>query len=110
MNTDKSGWDVLVGALQKAQYDNADAAIEEAQQRIREYERRVAIMTREKPQDAFDFERAVFDCAMQNIAVRARQRRREAIHDGLLVAGAAISGGIATFGCILFWLLINGRL
>jgi hypothetical protein len=56
-----------------------------------------------------ELERALFDTAMQNIAVRARQRRREAIHDALLVLGSAVSLTIATMAGVWLWLLVNGR-
>jgi hypothetical protein len=67
-------------------------------------------MTREKPQDAFDLDRALFDCAMKNIAGRPRQRRLEAIHDAILLAGATISLTIAIMAGVWLWLLVNGRI
>ncbi len=60
-------------------------------------------------QDAFDLDRALLDCALENIAQRALERRREAIHDALLLAGASISLFLATFGCVLMWLIVEGR-
>ena len=66
-------------------------------------------MTREKPQDAADLDRALFDCALQNIAVRARQRRFEAIHDAILLVGITISLTIAIMAGVWLWLLVNGR-
>ena len=66
-------------------------------------------MTREKPQDASELDRALFDCAMQNIAGRARQRRHEAIHDAILLVGITISLTIAIMAGVFAWLLVNGR-
>ncbi len=60
-------------------------------------------------QDAFDLDRALLDCALENIAQRASNRRREAIHDALLLAGVSISLFLATFGCVLMWLIVEGR-
>lgn len=60
-------------------------------------------------QDAFDLDQALLDCAMQNIAVRARQRRFEAIHDAILLAGITISLTIAIMAGVWCWLLVSGR-
>lgn len=62
-----------------------------------------------KPQDAFDLDQALLDCAMQNIAVRARQRRFEAIHDVILLLGITISLTIAIMAGVWCWLLVSGR-
>ncbi len=59
---------------------------------------------------AFDLDRALLDCALENIAVRALERRREAIHDALLLAGVSISLFLAAFGAILLFLMVTGRL
>ena len=67
-------------------------------------------MTREKPQDAPDLDRALLDCAMQNIAQRASKRRREAIHDAILLAGITISLTIAIMAGVWLWLLVHGNI
>ena len=61
-------------------------------------------------QDAFDLDRALLDCALENIAQRRLERRREAIHDALLLAGIVLSSSLAIFGCIAMWLIVEGRL
>ncbi len=60
--------------------------------------------------EPFDLDRALLDCALENIAQRASNRRHEAIHDALLLAGVSIILFLATFGCVLMWLLVEGRL
>jgi hypothetical protein len=68
-------------------------------------------MTREKPQDAFDLSRALLHCALQNIHQRALERRGEAIHDTLLLVGIVLSSSsLAICGCIVWWLIVEGRL
>ncbi len=64
----------------------------------------------QKPVEPFDLDRALLDCALENIAVRASNRRREAIHDALLLAGIVLSSSLAIFGCIAMWLIVEGRL
>lgn len=59
--------------------------------------------------DASELDRALLDCALQNIAVRARQRRFEAIHDAILLVGITISLTIATMAGVFAWLIVNGR-
>ena len=63
-----------------------------------------------KPQDAFDLDRALLDCARQNIAQRARQRRGEAIIDGVLAAALGISLTFTGMFALLCWLVVHGRL
>ena len=60
--------------------------------------------------EPFDLDRALLACALENIAQRASNRRREAIHDALLLAGIVLSGSLAIFGCIAMWLIVEGRL
>ena len=67
-------------------------------------------MTQGKPVETFDLERATFDCAMQNIAQRARQRRREAILDVVLLASVVLSSAAAIMFAIACWLVVNGRI
>jgi hypothetical protein len=61
-------------------------------------------------QDAFGLDRALFDTAMQNIAQRASQRRREAILDGVLLACLAFSSAFLVVFAIMCYLVVNGRL
>jgi hypothetical protein len=60
--------------------------------------------------ERFDLNQALFDTAMQNIAQRALERRRESIHDALLLAGIVLSSSLTIFGCIVWWLIVVGRL
>ncbi len=61
-------------------------------------------------QDAFDLDRALFHTAMENIAGRARERRREAIHDAMLLVGVVLSASLTILSCIVWWLIVEGRL
>jgi hypothetical protein len=60
--------------------------------------------------ERFDLDRALLDCALQNIAQRRLERRREAIHDAMLLIGIVLSGSLAIFGCVVWWLIVEGRL
>ncbi len=60
--------------------------------------------------DAFDLDRALIDCALQNIAQRARQRRGEAVIDGVLLACVSLSSAAVVMFAIVCWLVVNGRL
>lgn len=64
-----------------------------------------AIMTTQEK-----FEAALFAHALDSIAQRRQERRREAIHDALLVCGIAVSSSLAVTGGIAMWLLVNGSL
>ncbi len=59
--------------------------------------------------EAFDLDRVLFDAAMKNITQRRLKRRREAIHDAILLAGVTISLTIAIMAGVWCWLLVNGR-
>ena len=61
-------------------------------------------------QDAFDLDKALLATALQNINQRRLERRREAIHDALLLVGIVLSSSLAIFGCIAMWLIVEGRL
>lgn len=63
---------------------------------------------REKAVGCFELGEALKAVAMANIAQRALERRREAIHDALLVAGAAVSLALASAAGAFLWLLVNG--
>ena len=67
-------------------------------------------MTRgEQARERFDLDRALLDCALQNIAQWRLKRRHEAIHDAILLAGITISLTIAIMAGVFAWLLVNGR-
>jgi hypothetical protein len=59
--------------------------------------------------ERFNLDQALLNCALQNIAQRRSERRREAIHDALLLAGVSASLFLATFGGVLAWLIVQGR-
>ncbi len=60
--------------------------------------------------ERFDLDRALLDCALENIAQRARQRRGEAIIDGVLVTTLGISLTFTGAFALLCWLVVHGRL
>ncbi len=60
--------------------------------------------------EPFDLDRALLDCALENIAQRASNRRREAIHDALLLACVALSSAAVVTFALACWLVVNGRI
>jgi hypothetical protein len=61
-------------------------------------------------QDAFNLDQALLDCALQNIAQRRADERREAIYDAILLAGIVLSSSLTIVGCIAWYLIVMGRL
>jgi hypothetical protein len=59
--------------------------------------------------ERFDLDQALLDCALQNISQRASNRRREAIHDALLLAGIVLGSSLAILGCVAWYLIVMGR-
>lgn len=62
------------------------------------------------PTEPFGLDRALLDCALENIAQRARQRRGEAILDGVLLACVALSSAAVVTFALACWLVVNGRI
>jgi len=60
--------------------------------------------------ERFDLDKALLDCALQNIAQRRSERRREAIHDALLLAGIVLSSSLAIVSCVAWYLIVMGRM
>ena len=60
--------------------------------------------------ERFDLDRVLLDRDLQNIAQRARQRRGEAIIDGVLVAALGVSLTFTGAFALLCWLVVHGRL